>query len=85
MNIINRSLRSDVFERHASTGSDPFSLLISIDATIFVLPSVLILIETICPKICQNHGSRVQNVHFRLTRVALKRRCLNSLFMETGH
>ena len=36
-----------------STGSEPFSLLISLDATIFVLPtSVLILIETICPKIC---------------------------------
>ena len=41
-----------VFERRTSTGSDPFSLLISLDATIFVLPSVLILTETICPKIC---------------------------------
>ena len=47
-----RSLRSDVFEQRTSTGSDPFPLLISLDATIFVLPSVLILIETICPKIC---------------------------------
>ena len=46
------SLSSDVFERRTSTGSDPFSLLISLDATIFVLPSVLILTETICPKIC---------------------------------
>ena len=29
-----------------------FSLLISLDATVFILPSVLILIETICPKMC---------------------------------
>jgi len=46
------SLGSDVFERRTSTGSEPFSLLVSLDATVFVLPSVLILIETICPKIC---------------------------------
>ena len=45
------SLSSDVFERRTSTGSEPFSLLISLDATVFLLPSVLILIETICPKI----------------------------------
>ena len=53
------SLRSDVFVQRTSTGNDPFSLLISIDATIFVLPSVLILIETICPKICSK--SRLKN------------------------
>ena len=46
------SLSSDVFERRTSTGSEPFSLLVSLDATVFILPSVLILIETICPKIC---------------------------------
>ena len=46
------SLSSDVFERQTSTGSEPFSLLVSLDATVFILPSVLILIETICPKIC---------------------------------
>ena len=47
------SSSSDVFKQSMSTGSEPFSLLISLDATIFVLPtSVLILIETICPKIC---------------------------------
>ena len=39
-----------IFERSTSTGSEPFSLLISLDAEIFVLPSVLILIEMICPK-----------------------------------
>ena len=46
------SLSSDVFERRTSTGSEPFSLLVRLHATVFVLPSVLILIETICPKIC---------------------------------
>ena len=45
------SSSSDVFERGPSTGSEPFSLLISLDATVFILPSVLILIETICAKI----------------------------------
>ena len=46
------SLSSDVFKRRTSTGSEPFSLLVSLYATVFVLPSVLILKETICPKIC---------------------------------
>ena len=46
------SLSSDVFARRTSTGSEPFSLLVSLDVTVFILPSVLILIETICPKIC---------------------------------
>ena len=46
------SLSSDVFERRTSSGSEPFPLLISLDATVFILPSVLILRETICPKIC---------------------------------
>ena len=36
------SLSSDVFERRTSTRSEPFPLLISLDATVFVLPSVLI-------------------------------------------
>ena len=46
------SLSSDVFERRTSTGSEPFSLLISLDVTVFVLPIGLILVETICPKMC---------------------------------
>ena len=54
--VIFSSLSSDVFERRTSTGSEPFPLLISLDATIFVLPSVLILIETICPNICSKSG-----------------------------
>ena len=60
------SSSSDVFERRMSTGSEPFSLLISLDATIFVLPtSVLILIERFAETFVQNHGSRVQKVYFR--------------------
>jgi len=47
-----RSLLSVLHLRRTSTGSEPFSLLISLDATIFLLPSVFIVIETICPKIC---------------------------------
>ena len=35
-------------QRRTSTGSEPFSLLIILDAT----PSVLVLLETIRPKIC---------------------------------
>ena len=46
------SLSGDVFERRTSTGSEPLSLLMCLDATVFVLLSVVILIETICPKIC---------------------------------
>ena len=33
-------------------------------------------------KFVQNHGSRVPKVHFRLTPVAQKRRCLSSLLAE---
>ena len=42
---------SGVFERRTATGSNAFSLFISLDATIFVLMSVITHIETICPKI----------------------------------
>ena len=44
------SLSSDVFERRTSTGSDPFSLLVSLYATVFVLPSVLIQYRDDLPK-----------------------------------
>ena len=61
-----RSSSSDVFEQSMSTGSEPFSLLISLDATIFVLStSVLILIETICPKICSK--SRLKSAKSQLS------------------
>ena len=47
-----------------STGGKPFSLLQSLDATIFVLPSVLILIEMICAKTCSK--SRLQSAKSQL-------------------
>ena len=46
------SLSSNVFERQTSTRSELFSLLIYLDATIFVWLNVFTLIETICPKVC---------------------------------
>ena len=45
-------LSSDVFERRMSTASEPFSLLICLDDTKFVLISVFTVIETICHEIC---------------------------------
>ena len=72
-------LSSEVFERRTSIGSEPFSLLICLDATKFLLLSVFTLTETICPKFVQNHGRGVQKVYFRLKRVAQKRRFFNSL------
>ena len=44
-------LGSDAFERRTTAGSELFSLLICLGTTVFVLPSVLILIKTICPNI----------------------------------
>ena len=73
------SLSSEVFQRRTSTESEPSSLLICLDAAKFVWLSVFTLIETICPRICSNHSRRVQKRHFRLTYVARKRPCLNSL------
>ena len=46
------SLSSEVFEGRTSIGSEPFSLLICLDATKFILLSVFTLTETICPRIC---------------------------------
>ena len=46
------SLSRDVFERCMSTGSEPFSLLMCLDAIKFVLLSLFTLKETICPRIC---------------------------------
>ena len=46
------SLSGDVFEPRMSTGSEPFSLSICLDATKLVLLSVFTLKETIYPRIC---------------------------------
>ena len=45
-------LSSHVFDWRTSTGSEPFSLLICVDATKFVLLGVFTFTETICPKTC---------------------------------
>ena len=52
------SLSSDAFEQFTSTGSEPFSPLICLDATILVLLSVFTLRETICPRIYSNSQPR---------------------------
>ena len=64
-----------------STGSEAFSLLICLDATRFVLLSVFTHIKTICQKAGKNHCLRMGKVHFRLTYVAQKRLCFNSLLI----
>ena len=48
------SLRSDVFQRRTSTGSEPFSILNCLDASKFVLLRVFTLVELICSKSCLN-------------------------------
>ena len=65
------NLSSGVFERRTATGSKTSSLFICLDATTFVLISVITLIETICLKICP----RMQKGHFRwpLERLLLTR------------
>ena len=48
---INAIISREFEQRRKSTGSEPFSLLICLDATKFVLLSVFTLLETICPNI----------------------------------
>ena len=69
----------DVFEPRTSTGSEAFSLSVCFDATKFVLLSFFTLIEMNCPIFGQKHCPRMKTGHFRLTCVAQKRLCLNSL------
>ena len=45
------SLSKDLFEGHTSTGSEPFSLFICLDANKFVLLSFFSLIKTIYPRV----------------------------------
>ena len=58
------SLSSDIFELRTSTGSQPFSLLIFLDTTKFVLLSFFTLIETICSNICSK--SRIKSAKILL-------------------
>ena len=45
------NLSKDVFEGRTSTGSEPFSLFISLDANKFVLLSFFSLVKTIYPRV----------------------------------
>ena len=64
------SLRKDVFERHASTGSEAFSPLMCLDATKCVFLRVISFIETICLKIWSKSRPKNAKGHFSLTCVA---------------
>ena len=70
------NLSEGVFERRTSSGSEAFSLIISFDATRFVLVRVLILIGTIWPNLWakllhENERASLKNVFsFKLTIVA---------------
>ena len=75
------SLSSTFFERRTSTGSEPFSLLICLDATKFVLLTVFTLVEMICPNFCSKSQLKCAKSPLCLTRVAQKRCCLSSLLI----
>ena len=72
------SLSSDVLKRRI------FSF-ICLDATKFLLLSAFTLLEKICPKNCSKSRFKKAKKHFRLNRIAQKRRCLNSQAMSDQH
>ena len=53
------SLSRDVFERHTSTGSEPFSLFKCLDDTKSVLISEFTLTERICPNNCSKSWLKI--------------------------
>ena len=63
----------DVFEPRTSTGSEPFSLFICLDANKLVLLSFFSLLKTIYLRVSTKPFPVMQKVHFRLTSVAKKR------------
>ena len=65
------SFSSDGYERSMSTGSEPFSPLICLGTTKFVLLSVFTLKETICPKIYSK--SRLKSTKSLLPSVDVRR------------
>ena len=66
------------FERRTSTGSEPFSLLLYLDATKFLLLRFFFfsLKETICPKVYSKSRFKSAKIYFRLTCVAQKHRAM---------
>ena len=85
------SLSSDVFDCLTSTGSEPFSRLVCLNATKFVLPSVFTILETIWPKVCSK--SRLKSAKSPLlidargskTSLLKLRRQYTAIFNELGH
>lgn len=67
------------FKRRKSTGSEPLSLLICVNATKFVLPSVFTLKENICPKLCSKSRLKSPKNPFAIG----VRRSKTSLFLKT--
>ena len=63
----------------SDTRQPKVSPFLCFDATKFVLLCVFTLAEMICLNICSISRLKTAKVHFRLTLVAQKRRCLNSL------
>ena len=70
--LLLRSLSKDVFGRRTSSGSEVFSLSISLDATKFVSLNFFALIETIDlhETLGKTTAQEGQKFHFRLTCVA---------------
>lgn len=86
-------IRSDVFERRTLTGSEPFSLSKSLEATKLALLRVSTLVETICPNICSKSRFKSSKsplpVNVHRSRTSLLRllktfsSCLTRLFLVT--
>ena len=85
------SFSSDVFDCLTSTGSEPFPLLVCLNATKFVLLSVFTILETISPKVCSK--SRLKSAKSPLlvdargskTSLLRLRRQYTAIFNELGH
>ena len=77
------NLSSSVFELRTSTKSEPFfSFNMLLRYQIFIAKCLYSHRDDLTKKGVQNHGSRVQKVHFRLKSAARKRRCLSFLLCD---
>lgn len=73
------SISKDVFKQHTSPRSESFSILMPWCYQNYCICYVSLLSERPSARtFFQNHSPRLQKVHFRLTCVSQKRRCLNS-------
>ena len=76
------SLSIGVFEQRTLTGSEPFSLSISFDATKFVWLSVFTLIETICARICSKSRPRSAKSQLPVDARRSIQRCCATLLLK---